>query len=146
MIPISESVIQPIIKSNINYTENIEEFEKIVLEYNQTLLAFDNHKQCFYIRTRDKFGEYSQTLIYFYQDIAQKLKNVEKEDFIVKCKEAGLDEVKSEVAYMFFKEKKKPQEVWLWLLENKIKDWSWDYVKNVKCNLRKIVYSKIIKS
>ena len=117
-IPISENIIQPIIKSNICYVNNIEEFEKIGLEINQTFLAFDNFNQCFYIRSRDKYGEYSRTMIYFYKNFEQKVKSIEEEEFIKKCKEAKLDEVKSKIAYMFFKENKKPQEVWLWLLES----------------------------
>ena len=145
-IPISKNIIQPIIKSNIYYVDSIEDFEKIELEPNQIFLAFDNHKQCFYLRDNNGFGEYSRTKIFFYENFAQRVEDLEKIDFIKKCKEAGLDDVKSEVAYMFFKQDKKPQEVWIWLLENKIKDWSWDYVKNLKCSIRKTLYPKIIKT
>ena len=56
---ISKNIIQPVIKSNIQYVDSIEEFERIELDYNQTILCFDNFKACFYIRERNKYGEYS---------------------------------------------------------------------------------------
>ena len=58
-IPISQNILQPIIKSNIQYVDSIEDFENIELEVNQTLLCFDNKKPCFYIRERNKYGDYS---------------------------------------------------------------------------------------
>ena len=145
MIPISKNLIEPIIKSNIEFVENFEKFEKIELQPNQTKLAFDNNQQCFYIRSRDKFGEYSQTKIYFYEDFAQKVQNVEKEMFINKCKKAGLDELKTEIACMFFLENKTPQEVWLWLLEKKKKDLSCDYVRNLKYKLKIKLFENVAK-
>lgn len=146
VIPISKDIIEPVAISNILYVDSLEEFEKIELKLNETKLAFDNFKQCFYVRERDKFGEYSPVKIFFYDNFAQKIQNFEKEEFIKKCKEAGLDEVKSQVAYMFFKENKKPQEVWIWLLENKLKDWSWDYVKNLKSSFKKKLAIEITKN
>jgi hypothetical protein len=143
-IPISKDIIQPIIKSNIEYVESIEEFEKIELQPNETILRFDNNQPCFYVRERDKFGEYSIVKIFFYENFAQKIQNLEKEEFIKKCKQVGLDDLKTEISIKFFIENQKPQQVWLWVLENKKKDWSWDYVKNLKCKLKKKLFNKVI--
>lgn len=144
IIPISKDIIEPIIKTNIEYVNNIEEFEKIELQPNETILRFDNNQPCFYVRERDKFGEYSIVKIFFYENFAQKIQNIEKDEFIKKCKEAGLDELKTEVACMFFLQNKKPQEVWLWALEHKKKDWEWDYVRNLKCKLKKKLFERVI--
>jgi hypothetical protein len=141
--PISKNIVQPVCKSNLLFVDSIEEFEKIELDFNETKLAFDNFNQCFYIKSRDKFGEYSSVKIFFYKDFAQKIQDFEKEEFIKKCKSVGLDDVKTQMAYMFFVENKKPQEVWIWLLENKIKDYSWDYVYNVKSKLKKKLFPKV---
>lgn len=147
MIPVSKDILQPapIPKSNILFVNSIEEFEKIELELCQTVLAFDTskEKQVFYAKERDRYGEYSPVMIFFYQNFAQKIQNFEKEEFIKKCKSAGLDDVKTQMAYMFFVENKKPQEVWIWLLDNKIKDYSWDYVYNVKSTLKKKLFPKV---
>lgn len=145
MIPISKNIIEPTIISNIEYVENLEEFEKIELQPNQTKLAFDNNQQCFYIRSRDKFCEYSQTKIYFYEDFAQKVQNIEKEWFINKCKKASLDELKIEIAYMFFLENKTPQEVWLWLIDVKNINIEWDSVKTLKYRLKKKLFPELVK-
>ena len=143
MIPISNNIIQPVIRSNIQYVNSIEEFEQIELECNQTILCFDNTKECFYLRERDRFGEYSATKIYFYENFAQKVQNLERTEFINKCKDAGLDELKTQLACMFFLENKKPLEVWEWVLKNTKKDWEWDYVRNLKCKLKKKLFQKV---
>ena len=144
IVPISKDIIEPIIKTNIEYVNSIDEFEKIELQTNETILKFDNNQPCFYVRERDKFGEYSIVKVFFYQNFAQKIQNLEKDEFVKKCKEAGLDELKTEIACMFFLENKKPQEVWLWVLETKKKDWEWDYVRNLKCKLKKKLFQKVI--
>lgn len=143
MIPISKDIIEPVIISNIQYVNDIEEFEKIELRLNETRLVFDNFNQCFYIRSRDKFGEYSPIKIFFYDNFFQKVQSIEKEEFIKHCKDAGLNYLKTEIACLFFLENKTPQDVWLWLLETGKKDWSWDYVRNLKCNLKKKLFNKI---
>lgn len=143
IIPISKSIIEPIIKTNIEYVDNIEEFEEIELQPNQTKLAFDNFKQCFYIRSRDKFGEYSPVMIFFYENFAQKIQNLEREEFIKKCKDAGLDDLKAECACKFFLSKMKPYDVWIWVTSEKKKDWSWDYVTSLKCKLKKKLFPKV---
>lgn len=142
-IPISKDIIEPIIKTNIEYVESIEEFENIGLQPNETILRFDNNQPCFYVRERDKFGEYSIVKIFFYENFAQKIQNLEKEEFIKKCKQVGLDELKTEISIKFFIENQKPQQVWLWLLETKKKDWSWDYVKNLKCKLKIKLFKQV---
>ena len=140
-IPISKDILQPapIPKSNILFVNSIEEFEKIELELCQTLVAFDTSKvnQVFYCRERDRYGEYSPVMIFFYQNFAQKIQDLEKEDFEKACRKAGLNEVKTLMAYLFFRKNYKPQQVWEYLLENEIKDYSWDYVRNVRCKLKK---------
>ena len=75
MIPISKNVIEPIIKSNIEYVNSVEDFDKIELQPNETKLCFDNNQPCFYIKSCNAKGEYSPTKIYFYEDFAQKIKN-----------------------------------------------------------------------
>ena len=83
-IPISENIIQPIIKSNILYVNSIDEFEKIELAYNETILCFDNKQTCFYIRERNKFGEYSSVKVYFYEDFATKMQGESNNTFFDK--------------------------------------------------------------
>lgn len=143
IVPISKNILEPIITTNIEYVNSLDEFESIALEPNQTVLKFDNNKPCFYIRERDKYGEYSVVRIYFYENFAQKVQNLEKDEFVAKCKKAGLDELKTEVAYMFFVENKKPQEVWLWLIDVKKNDIEWDSVKTMKCRLKKKLFKQV---
>ena len=144
MIPISKNIIEPVYKSNIQYVENLEEFEKIELELNETVLKFDNNQQCFYVRERDKFGEYSSVKIYFYKDFIQTAQDIKKEEFIKRCKEAGLSELKTEVACMFFLDNKKPLEVWEWSLKNTTKNWEWDYVRALKYKLKRKLFTEVI--
>ena len=136
-VPISKGIIQPIIKSNILYVNNIEEFEKITLDYNETVLAFDNTQQCFYVRERNKFGEYSPVKIYFYDDFATKMQNETNQEFYAKCKALKLDTLKTELAYKFFIQNEKTMSVWLWLLETKKSDMEYDSLKHLKCELKK---------
>lgn len=145
VIPISQNILEPIITTNIEYVNSIEEFEKIELQPNQTILKFDNNQLCFYVKERDKFGEYQPVKIFFYENFAQKVQNLEKEEFIKKCKEVGLDELKTEIACMFFLQNKKPLEVWEWSLKHTKKDWEWDYVRSLKCKLKKKLFEKVIK-
>lgn len=136
-IPISSSILQPIIKSNILYVNSIDEFEKIQLEYNETVLGFDNFYQRFYIKGRNNFGEYSPVKIYFYEDFATKMQNETNQEFYEKCKALKLDTLKSELAYKFFIENEKLMSVWLWLLETKKSDMEYDSLKRLKCELKK---------
>ena len=144
MIPISKNILLPLPRTNAFFVDGIEEFEKILLDVNETKLAFDNNETCFYVRERDRFGEYQPTKIYFYQNFAERVQNIEKEKFVEKCRKVGLDELKIKIAIMFFIENKKPQEVWLWLLENKIKDIEWDSVKQMKYRLKLKLFPELV--
>jgi hypothetical protein len=135
---ISKELIEPIIKSNIQYTDSIEDFEKIELECNQTILCFDNYKSCFYTRSRDKHGEYSVVKVFFYEDFATKMQNEDDKVFYDKCKQLKLDPLKTEIAYKFFIKNEKPMKVWLWVLENKKADWEYDTVKHLRYKLKKL--------
>ena len=141
LIQISKELIQPIIKSNIQYVDGIEEFEKIELDYNQTILCFDNKSPCFYLRERNRYGEYSSIKVYFYQDFAAKMRADDNGVFYEKCKTLKLDPLKTEIAYKCFIENAKTQTVWLWLLETGKADWSYDTVKHVKHKLKKAFLS-----
>lgn len=137
IIHISKEILQPIIKSNIQYVNSIEEFEKIELECNQTILCFDNTNPCFYLKERNRYGEYLPVKVYFYQDFATKMQTADNGLFYEKCKALKLDPLKTELAYKFFIENSKTQAVWLWLLETGKADWSWDTVKHLRWKLKK---------
>lgn len=143
IVPISKNIIEPQITTNIQYVNSIEEFEQIELLPCETILKFDNTKPCFYVKERDRYGEYLPTKIYFYQNFAEKVQNLEVEEFVKKCKEVGLDDLKTQVAIMFFIEKKKPLEVWEWSLKNTKKDWEWDYVRSLRYKLKLKLFKKV---
>lgn len=145
MIPISKAIIEPKIKTNINFVNNLEEFEEIELDFNETILRFDNNQPCFYVRERDKFGEYSSVKVYFYENFLERAQRLKKDEFIKKCQKAGLDELNTEIAIMFFLDNKKPQEVWLWVLSNHKKDVEWDTIKKLKYRLKVKLFPELIK-
>ena len=145
IVPISQEIIEPIIKTNIQYVNSLEEFEQMPLQLNEVMLRFDNNQPCFYVRGRDKFGEYSATKIYFYEDFYQKAQNMQEWEFIEKCKKAGLNELKTKLACLFFLENKTPEQVWEWTLQNKIKDYEWDSLKTIKYRLKKKLFPELIK-
>ena len=136
-IPISSKIVEPILKSNILFVNSIEEFEQIELDFNETKLGFDNFKQCFYTKSRDRYGEYTPIKIYFYYDFATTMQNEEKKVFYEKCKALKLDPLKTEIAYKFFIENERTMNVWLWLLETKKADWEYDTVKHLRYKLKK---------
>lgn len=43
--PISRNIIEPLIVTNIEYVDSLEDFERIVLNQNETRLVFDNYKE-----------------------------------------------------------------------------------------------------
>jgi hypothetical protein len=137
MIPISQENIEPKISSNILYVGSIEEFIKIPLEPNKSLLAFDNYRQCFYIKACDKYGVCGDTKVYFYEDFASRAQNSKEQNFYDKCKALKYDSLRTLVAKKFFLENEKPMTVWLWLLETKQADWEYDTVKHLKCKMKK---------
>lgn len=143
MIPISKNQLQPIITSNIEYVNSLEEFEKIELQPNETVLRFDNNQPCFYVKECNKAGEILPIKIYFYEDFSQRVQKLEKDDFIYKCQKVGLDAFKTEIACMFFLDKKKPYDVWIWALEQG-KTIEWDYVRNLKYRIKKKLFEKVI--
>ena len=145
MIPISQQNLQPIITSNIFYVDSLEEFEQLELAINETKLAFDNFKNCFYIKGRDKTGEYSDVKVFFYDDFATRMQSEEEKMFYDKCKALKLDRLKTEIAHKFFYENEKTMQVWLWLLETKKADWEYDTVKHVKSKLKKAFLTLNIK-
>lgn len=140
MIPISENVIQPKIKSNIKYVNSLEEFEKIELKPNETMLAFDNNQPFFYVRNYN-----NQTVIFCYEKFQDRVDNLKKTEFVEKCRKAGLDEFKSECAIKFFIEGWKPQQVWLWALSEKKKDIEWDTITQLKYRLKCILFPELVK-
>ena len=146
MIPISRENIEYKPFSNIFFVNSIEEFEKIELEKNETRLALDNFKQCFYTRSRDKNGEYGTVKVYFYDDFATRMQNDSDKVFYEKCKILELDKLKTEIAYKFFIENAKTMSVWLWLLETKKSDMEYDSVKHLKYKLKKAFLSLEIKN
>lgn len=131
--------------TNARFVDGLEEFEKIELKLNETLFCFDNFQPCFYMRERDKFGNYSCTRVYFYENFAEKVQRLEKDEFIKKCQKAGLDEFKTECACKFFLENKKPQEVWLWAISEKKKDIEWDSITILKHRLKKKLFPEMVK-
>ena len=143
MIPISKDIIAPVITTNILFVNSVEEFEALEFGSNKTMLAFDNFKQVFYTRHRNYIGQYEPVNIYFYENFAQKAQNFEREEFVKRCKDVGLNDLKTEVACMFFLDNKKPLEVWEWSLKNTTKDWEWDYVRSLKCKLKKKLFQKL---
>jgi hypothetical protein len=147
VIPISKDILQPapIPKSNILFVNSIEEFEKIELENGQTIIAFDTskEKQVFYAKERDRYGEYSPVMIFFYENFAQRIRHFEEAEFIKKCEDVGLDKLKIECACKFFLDKMKPYDVWIWVTSEKGKDWTWDYVISLKCKLKKKLFPKV---
>ena len=142
--PISKNLIEPKIISNLLFVDSYEDFMKIELQPNETKGAFDNYKQMIYIRSRDRFGVYDMPKIYFYKDIFQKAQSLELEDFKNRCKEIGLDDFKTEVAIKLFIDKIKPMQVWEWVVGNKKKDWSLDYVRTLKHDI-KVALAKNLK-
>jgi hypothetical protein len=144
MIPISKNVIQPKIKTNVNYVDSLEDFESIKLDINETILRFDNNQPCFYVRERDKFGNYSSVKIYFYESVSDRVQNIAKSEFIQKCKQAGLNEVKTQIACLFFLENKTPEQVWEWALTNKI-NYEWDTLKSLKYRIKKKLFPELVK-
>ena len=145
MIPICKNLIQPIITSNVQFVESLEEFEKIELELNTGFLAFDNHKQCFYFRERDKFGEYSRTKIFFYDDFYQKAQNLKREEFIERCQKIGFKADKIEIACLLFIDCWSAEAVSDWLWKTKGIRIEYDSMRIKKCRIRKELYPELAK-
>lgn len=145
MIPITKNLIQPIITSNVQFVESLEEFEKIELAINTGFLAFDNYKQCFYFRERDKYGEYSRTKIFFYDDFLQRAQNLKREEFAENCKKAGFKPDKIEIATLLFIDCWSAEEVSDWLWKTKGIRIEYDSMRIKKCRIRKELYPELEK-
>lgn len=53
----------------------------------------------------------------------------EKENLLLKCRKANLSQRDTEIAVMYFYEKKTPKEIWLWLCQHKVYEpIEWDSV------------------
>lgn len=143
IIPISMQELQPVITSNIQYVNSIEEMEKIELEINQVCLRFSNNGNLFYIRSRDKHGEYSPVKVYFYEDFASKVQNIDNKDFIEKCKALKFDTLKTELAVKFFINNEKLQDVLSWLVEVKKHYIEYDSLKSLKYKIKKALLGKV---
>lgn len=135
--PISQALILPTPKTNIEFANSIEEVESFELDYNETKIWFDNFHECFYRRSRDCYGEYSPVKVYFYFDLASKLQQDGEKAFYDKCRSLGYNQLKVDIAHKFFIENEKPQAVWLWLLETKRATLEWDTVRQMKSRMRK---------
>ena len=75
----------------------------------------------------------------------QKAQNMQECEFIEKCKKAGLSDIKTKLACLFFLENKTPEQVWEWTMQNKIKDYEWDSLKTIKYRLKKKLFPELIK-
>ena len=53
----------------------------------------------------------------------------EKEELLLKCRNAKLSQRDTEIAFMYFYEKKTPKEIWLWICQHKVYEpIEWDSV------------------
>lgn len=69
-----------------------------------------------------------------------KLRFTEKERLIARCKDAGYNDLKTEIAVRFFVNKEKPKDVWLWLCETQENPIEWDSVKKLKQRMKKDLF------
>lgn len=66
-----------------------------------------------------------------YERLKEKYCN-EKEDLLVKCRNARLSERDTEIAIKYFYEKKTPKEIWFWLCQHKVYEpIEWDSVYTI---------------
>lgn len=144
--PISKNLLQPVFKTNAFFVNSIEEFEELKLEPNESKIAFDNFKQCIYMRERNRFGEYSDVKIFFYEDFSQKIQSIEREEFITRCKKIGYKAEKIEIACKLFVDGCSNQDVCNWLWEAKGEMIEYDSMKTKKSRMKKELYPELAKS
>lgn len=66
-----------------------------------------------------------------YERLKEKFCN-EKEELLLKCRTAKLSQRDTEIAVMYFYEKKTPKDIWLWLCQHKVYEpIEWDSVKQL---------------
>lgn len=126
--------------SNMLFVNSVEEFEKLELDYNETKCAFDNNNQCFYLRSRDIYGEYSAIDIYFYENFTRKIQSIEKEELIKKCKALGYKADKIEQACLLFIDCWSHQAVSDWLWKTKKEIIEYDSMRTKKSRMMKELY------
>lgn len=146
MVDISKNLIEPICSSNIMFVESLDQFEKIQIDPNKTILAFDNYQQCFYVRSRNAMSEYSRTKIYFYEDFAQRVHSINREEFISKCKALGYKADKIEIACLLFIDCWSHQAVSDWLWKNKGEIIEYDSMRTKKSRMRKELYPELVRN
>lgn len=142
--PISKNIVQPVCKSNLLFVDSIDEFEEIELDINESKVAFDNFKQCFYMKKRDALGEYSRVKIFFYEDFEQRVGSIEREAFIERCKKIGYKAEKIEIACKLFIDCWSNQEVSDWLWKTKGEMIEYDSMKTKKSRMRKELYPELV--
>lgn len=145
MIPTLKQLIQSTKANKIIFVNSLIEFEKIEFDNDTTCLAIDNFVPSFYIRSRDKNGEYSSIKIYFYEDIAIKVQNLKHDEFVEKCRIAKLSETDTKIAEKIFIDNMNNDELWDWVLRNKIKDVELDTIRKIKWRIRVKLCPELIK-
>lgn len=88
-------------------------------------------------------GMVISTVLFFLQyflDLRASKQVSDKDTFVVKCKELGYGDLKTEMAIRFFVDKAKPKEVWQWLCEEKHEYIEWDSVKKIKYRMKKELF------
>lgn len=72
-----------------------------------------------------------------YERLREKYCN-EKEELLLKCRKAKLSQRDTEIAVMYFYEKKTPKEIWLWLCQNKeYESIEWDSIHQLLWRISK---------
>lgn len=145
MIPTLKQLIQSTKANKIIFVNSLIDFEKAEFEIDTTCLAIDNFVPSFYIKSRDKNGEYSSIKVYFYEDIALKVQNLKHDEFVEKCRKAGLNETDIKIAEKIYIDNLNNEELWDWLLRNKIKDVGLDTIRTIKWRIKKKLYPELIK-
>ena len=145
MIPTLKQLIQSTKANKIIFVNSLIEFEKAEFEIDTTCLAIDNFVPSFYIRSRAKNGEYSSIKVYFYEDIALKVQNLKHDEFVEKCRKAELNETDIKIAEKIYIDNLKNDELWDWLLRNKIKDVELDTIRKIKWRIKVKLYPELIK-
>lgn len=135
MTPISKNIIEvPTII--VVFVNNITEVENLELKLCQTAICFDNNQPTFYTREKDRHGKYSEVKVYFYDSLPEKLQMLKREEYIQKCKDAGLNDIDTKIAEKAFIDNMKNEALWDWMLKNKIKDVSLDTIRKIKWKIR----------
>lgn len=133
--PISKNIIE-IPTIIVVFVDSITEVESIELKPCQTAICFDNNQPTFYMRERDRHGKYLEKKVYFYDSLPERLQTLRREEFIERCKKAGLSDVDTKIAEKAFVDNMENEELWAWMLENKIKDVALDTIRKIKWKIR----------